>query len=66
MELLKKKSTTLSFALFFFGTIFPRGKLPYPITLTRKIRELLNLPDTTALYQLGYTVQSSEAKKSTV
>lgn len=56
----------VSFALYFFGTFFPRGKLPYPITFTRKIRELLNLPDSTALHQLGCTVRYSEVKKSTV
>lgn len=45
---------------------FCYGKLPYPIILTRKIRKLLNLPDRTALYQLGCTVQYSEFKKSTM
>lgn len=62
MELFKKKSIMLSFGLFFIGTIFPGGKLPYPITLTRKIRELVNLPDSTVLYQLRYTAQYFEVK----
>lgn len=61
MELFKK-STMLSFALFFLGTIFPGGKLPHPITLTGKIRELVNLPDSSVLYQLGYTAQYFEVK----
>lgn len=52
----------LPFALFFLGIIFPGGKLPYPITLPRKIRELVNLPDSTVLYQLGYTAQYFEVK----
>lgn len=52
----------LYFALFFLGTIFPGEKLPYPITLTRMIRELVNLPESAALYQLAYTAQYFEVK----
>lgn len=36
----EKKSTVLSFSLYFFGTTFPKGKLTYSIILNRKIREL--------------------------